>query len=126
MSQIAVYKGKEYDATLSRSSGCAWIRSQSPDDLKNGFERKNGVYSKKVPLSEIEAVYRVTQYAVIDGIEREIMGETDSHYIVVFDNTFPEDANRYGLRDTIDNCMYKKEIPKSEVEIRTERKKYKI
>ena len=61
MSEIAVYKNKEYDASINTSKGYVWLRSKSSEDLKNGFELENGIYYKKVSFAFVNYLRVVTE-----------------------------------------------------------------
>lgn len=119
--ETAVYKGKEYDATLMSDS--AWLRSMSSEDLELGFELEDGVYYKKVPLSELDAAYKMTTFAVIDGVRHFIMGENERSVIVSFseNNTSLETRMKYGLHTQYDRGSYERSFSKYGLEIETVR-----
>ena len=122
ISEIAVYKGKEYDATILTDDVC--LRSKSSEDLHDGFAFENGVYCKKVPISEIEAAYRIEKYAIIDGIRCSILGETANEVTVIFENVSDDSMRYYGLYEAYDRGMYKKTYPKFGMDYEIVRKEY--
>ena len=122
VSEIVIYKGKEYDATIL--SDCIWLRSKSREDVIHGFSLEDGIYYKQVTYSECDAAYRIEKYAIIDGIRCEILGETANDVTVVFDNA-PDEMNRsYGLHVAYDRGMYQKTYPKSGMDFEITRTTY--
>ena len=115
MDEIAIYKGKEYDATLL--SDCVILRSNSNEELNNGFEFKRSVYFKRVPYSEIQAAYEITKYAIINGEKIIIIGEKDNKITVSFDRTTIDIAHKYGVYGNPDRDYCDKTFPKDEFEI---------
>ena len=123
MSEIAVYKNKEYDASINTSKGYVWLRSKSSEELKNGFELDDGVYYKKVSVSEIEAAYKITQYAIIDGKKIIIIGEKDNKITVSFDRASIDIAHKFGVYGNPDRDYCDRTFPKDKFEIVIKREK---
>ena len=126
MSQIAVYKGKEYDATLCRLGGFVWLRSLSSDSQYMGFECEDGIYYKKVNISDVEEVYRVYKYVYIDGMKCEVISESDTDLTIMLDNILPDVARKYGLITPKELGMYEAIISKKDVTIHTEKEAFKL
>ncbi|HEY8465097.1 MAG TPA: hypothetical protein VIM29_13985 [Bacillota bacterium] len=67
----ATYQDREYRVYKLRD-GCYRLVSNDPDDLANGFEKKDGIYKKTVTAGELQAVYEFKTRVVFQGHQFEL------------------------------------------------------
>lgn len=94
------YKGKEYRIS-EESNDMVVLVSNDSHDLKIGFEkyaRRPSVLTKRVNKRELEGVYQITSFAMIDGMKFEIIG-VDQNEVVIY--TYDESiAKKYNMERT--------------------------
>lgn len=81
--EYALYCGHEY--TLSRDmSGNDIIITQNKEHIDDTFVDKygGGVYSKIVELSQLDEIYSITVYGIVDGEKLLVLREKDGAYYV--------------------------------------------
>jgi hypothetical protein len=67
----AIYNDKEYRLFKLRDGNWRLV-SNDPDDLKNGFEPKDGAYKKMVAANKLQTVYKINTTIVYRGQQFEL------------------------------------------------------
>nr|MBP3598775.1 hypothetical protein [Eubacterium sp.] len=122
----AVYLGKEYTAEKNKE-GKVILRSTDYEDLQCGFEpcepfkykgeEREIVCLKFVDYDEVEEYYKITIYAIYQGLKFEVFEEKDDMISIIgFLGNYREFL-KLGMQ-CIDKGVYQKWIRKDEAEIK--------
>ncbi len=119
----AVYRGKEYDASL-KEDGTITLISDDKNDKNNGFSLYKGLrYIKNVRRNEVDELYDKNYIARYRGFDFWVHDERDNQiWIVAFYNMDYRVCDSLGMK-AVDKGVYGKWIDKDEAEIRLEKEK---
>ena len=122
--KYALYRGKEYK--LNRDmKGNSIIITKDKDCIDDSFVDKygGGVYTKIVELSQLDAIYSITVYGLIDGEKVLVMQESEGKYYV--ETSDCETGGKLNL-DRIDKYGYGGWIPADSIQIVEEKHYIKV
>lgn len=115
--------GNEY--RIARDNGLFYLMSEDPNDINNSFTKLDNPYDnrtlfeKKIDISEIGEVYRISTYAIYHGHDISIESSTDDTILLTTsDKMFYE---KYGFEET-ERFVYRKIVSFDEVELAEERR----
>ncbi len=116
-SNIAVYKGKEYEATINEDKTINLI-SDNAMDQKEGFNFYGIRYGKTVQCKELEALFRRRFTALYGGYSSLILDEEGDRILIEIFSISPEDFDKLKMDRATSHASAAKWIPKSEAEIK--------
>ncbi len=116
-SNIAVYKGKEYEATINEDKTINLI-SDNAMDQKEGFNFYGIRYGKTVQCNELEALFRRRFTAIYKGYECFILQEEGDKLHIEIDNITLDEFDKLKMDRATSHASAAKWIPKSEAEIK--------
>ncbi len=119
--RFALSNGKEYE--LVSYQGRYYLKSNDPEDLKNGFikmQNGDGKFMKTIDIGELELAYEVFPFAMIKGhrFSVEAYNKSTGMVSLVTNNPFVKDklpVRPYGKSE------YIIEIPYTALEIKDDR-----
>ena len=115
--KIAVHHGKEYKATITEDRKI-YLRSDDPNELKNGFYAYKDIYIKEVNRNELEALFRRRFTALYKGYNCLILDEEGDQILIEIFSISPEDFDKLKMDRATSHASAAKWIPKSEAEIK--------
>ncbi len=116
-SYIAVYKEKEYEATINKDKTINLI-SDDPLVQKEGFKFYGIRYGKTVHYNEISALFRRRFKAIYKGYEFFILEEEGDKLHIEIDNITLDEFRKLEMDRATSHASAAKWIPKSEAEIK--------
>lgn len=117
--KYALYCGKEYK--LNRDmKGNSIIITKEKDCIDDSFVDKygGGVYTKIVELSQLDEIYSITVYGIVDGEKVLVMQESEGKYYV--ETSDGEIGSKLKL-DRVDKYGYGGWIPSDHIQIMEEK-----
>ena len=121
--RYAIYKGKKYSAGKVKN-GKIILRSETLDDLENGFEKcepfsfKNNtsliVCTKLVDKKDITEFYKINTIAIYRGYEFEVIEQTDTSILIETMTGNYRKWLEFGMK-CIDKGVYQKWVNKDSV-----------
>ncbi len=120
--RFAWYKGYEYDLTRDME-GNYIIITEDKSIIDDTFidEYNSGVFSKIISISELDRIYEINTYGIVQGQEVGIRKERDGEYLIFADHTL---AMKLGL-ERVDKYGYEGWISADKVEIVVEEEEIK-
>ena len=115
--KIAVHHEKEYKATITEDRKI-YLRSDDPNELKNGFYAYKDIYIKEVNRNELEALFRRRFTAIYKGYECFILQEEGDKLHIEIDNITLDEFDKLKMDRATSHASAAKWIPKSEAEIK--------
>ena len=119
--RFALSNSKEYE--LASYQGQYYLKSNNPNDLKNGFikmRNDESILIKNIAIDQLEAAYEIFPFAMVKGHRFAVEGYNNSTGMVslVTNNPFVKDklaVRPYG------NSEYIIEVPYTALEIKDDR-----
>jgi hypothetical protein len=110
----AIYNDKEYRLFKLRDGNWRLV-SNDPDDLKNGFEPKDGAYKKTVAANELQTVYKIKTTIVYRGQQFELGLEGKDKVQLIKRDCNMKLAQQLQL-EMVDYREYEKWVAKDQIE----------
>lgn len=111
----ALYKGKEYSATIDGFTKNVVLFSEDQSSVAVGFVPRHDRFEKEVAPAEVESLCDYTPYAMVGEARVEVLSIKENGIELIYNGTQYASALRKLGFEQIDRYSYLKFFPESEL-----------